>query len=143
MIAATGNIDVTGKIAGLIAPGASAEAGGLTAFSSWRYDGAFSVCSIIRFIIETAWTGKAPDADSADRITASAASKTAVAASDVSARVGTAEFTIDSSICVATTTGFPASRHKPTIRFWITGTSSGGNSTPISPRAIMIASEAS
>ena len=53
-----------------------------------------------------------PAALSADSITASAPSKTAVATSETSARVGTGAVIIDSSICVATTTGFPATRRR-------------------------------
>ena len=59
----------------------------------------------------------------------------AVATSLTSARVGVGEVIIDSSIWVATTTGFPAWRAAATIRFWSGGTSSGGSSTPRSPRA--------
>src|SRR2546423_1556965 len=59
-------------------------------------------------------------------MTASAPSYTALATSDASARVGTGDATIDSSICVATTTGLPAARQARTMRFWIGGTRSGG-----------------
>ena len=45
-----------------------------------------------------------------DNIKESAASNTAVATSDASALVGEGELIIESSICVATTTGFPNSR---------------------------------
>ena len=62
----------------------------------------------MRFMVATASTGYCPAADSADSITASAPSKIAVATSETSARVGTGEVIIDSSICVATTTGLPA-----------------------------------
>jgi hypothetical protein len=50
-------------------------------------------------------------------MTASAPSKTAVATSETSARVGTGAVIIDSSICVATTTGLPALRQARTICF--------------------------
>ena len=50
----------------------------------------------------------------------------AVATSLTSARVGVGEVIIDSSICVATTTGFPNWRAVATMRFWSGGTSSGG-----------------
>mmetsp|Transcript_14899 Transcript_14899/g.44919 ORF Transcript_14899/g.44919 Transcript_14899/m.44919 type:complete len:223 (+) Transcript_14899:847-1515(+) len=48
---------------------------------------------------------------------------------------------MDSSICVATMTGLPASRHMLMMRFWMTGTSYGFISTPRSPRATMMPSE--
>ena len=64
----------------------------------------------MRFMVVTASAGYWPAADSADSITASAPSKIAVATSETSARVGTGELIIDSSICVATTTGLPAQR---------------------------------
>ena len=71
---------------------------------------------------------------------ASAPSKIAVATSDTSARVGTGLEIIDSSICVATTTGLPARRAARVICFWMPGTFSSGISTPRSPRATIIAS---
>jgi len=71
----------------------------------------------IRSIIPTASTGYCPIADSADSITASAPSNTAVATSDTSARVGIAFVIMDSSIWVATTTGFPARRAARIICF--------------------------
>ena len=51
--------------------------------------------------------------------------------------------TIDSSICVATMTGFPAPLHLAMICFWRRGTSQGGTSMPRSPLATMMPSEAS
>ena len=83
----------------------------------------------------------APAALSADSMTASAPSNTAVATSETSARVGTGELIIDSSIWVATTTGLPARRAARVICFWMPGTFSSGISTPRSPRATMSASE--
>jgi hypothetical protein len=65
----------------------------------------------------------------------------AVATSETSARVGTGLSIIDSSICVATITGFAAPRARRTRRFWIGGTACTGSSTPRSPRATMIPSE--
>src|SRR6476659_6522427 len=59
----------------------------------------------------------------------------AVATSLTSARVGVGEVTIDSSICVATTTGLPYWRAVATILFCSGGTCSGGSSTPRSPRS--------
>ncbi len=44
-----------------------------------------------------------------------------------------------SSICVATTTGRPCCRAARTMRFCASGTSSGGSSTPRSPRATITA----
>src|ERR1700726_2162793 len=64
----------------------------------------------MRFIIATPSTGYCPAPDSAESLAASGASKIAVATSDTSARVGTGLVIIDSSICVATTTGLPARR---------------------------------
>ena len=94
----------------------------------------------MRFMVATASTGYCPAADSADSITASAPSKIAVATSDTSARVGTGLVIIDSSICVATTTGLPARRAARVICFWMPGTFSSGISTPRSPRATIRAS---
>ena len=91
-------------------------------------------------MVATASTGYLPAADSADSITASAPSKMAVATSDTSARVGTGLLIIDSSICVATTTGLPARRAARVIDFWMPGTRSSGISTPRSPRATISAS---
>ena len=54
--------------------------------------------------------------------------------------MGAGAWTMESSIWVATTTGLPASRQAPTMRFCALGTSSGGISTPRSPRATMTAS---
>ena len=96
---------------------------------------------MMRSIIATAATGYRPTAVSPDSITASTPSYTAVATSDASARVGTGASIMDSSICVATTTGRPAARHSLTIAFWTLGTRSGGSSTPRSPRATITASE--
>ena len=58
-----------------------------------------------------------------------------MATSDASARVGAGAAIMLSSICVATTTGLPAARAARTRRFCTSGTSSGGSSTPRSPRA--------
>ena len=91
-------------------------------------------------MVATASTGYCPAADSADSITASAPSKMAVATSETSARVGTGEVIIDSSICVATTTGLPAARPSRVICFCTPGTFSSGISTPRSPRATISAS---
>mmetsp|Transcript_18656 Transcript_18656/g.57480 ORF Transcript_18656/g.57480 Transcript_18656/m.57480 type:complete len:435 (+) Transcript_18656:616-1920(+) len=74
---------------------------------------------------------------------ASQPSKMAVATSEHSARVGAGESIMDSSIWVATMTGLPCRRHSSIISFWTMGTSSGGISTPKSPRATMIPSQTS
>ena len=65
----------------------------------------------------------------------------AVATSEASARVGTGLSIIDSSICVATTTGLPRRRQLRMMRFWMPGTRSAGSSTPRSPRATITASD--
>src|SRR5690348_13747972 len=61
-----------------------------------------SVVCTIRAIVETASTGYCPMLVSPDSITASAPSRTALATSDASARVGRELSIIESSICVAT-----------------------------------------
>ena len=94
----------------------------------------------MRFIVVTASSGYWPEALSADSITASAPSNTAVATSETSARVGTGVVIIDSSICVATTTGLPRRRARRVIVFCRPGTCSSGISTPRSPRATITAS---
>ena len=66
----------------------------------------------MRFIVATASTGYLPAALSADSMMASAPSNTAVATSETSARVGTGAVIIDSSICVATTTGLPSAARR-------------------------------
>ncbi len=84
-------------------------------------------------------------ADSPLSMTQSAPSSTALVTSLTSARVGRGFFCMLSSICVATTTGFPAAAamHFSTISFCQMTTSSRGTSTPRSPRATMIPSAAS
>ena len=61
----------------------------------------------MRAIVDTTSTGSAPIAVSADSITASVPSNTALATSLTSARVGAGATIIDSSICVAVITGVP------------------------------------
>mmetsp|Transcript_22145 Transcript_22145/g.62295 ORF Transcript_22145/g.62295 Transcript_22145/m.62295 type:complete len:211 (+) Transcript_22145:449-1081(+) len=73
-------------------------------------------------------------------MTASARSRAALVTSATSARVGRGFFCIDSSICVATTTGLPASRHLATTVFCHVAIWASGTSTPKSPRATMIPS---
>mmetsp|Transcript_36136 Transcript_36136/g.82352 ORF Transcript_36136/g.82352 Transcript_36136/m.82352 type:complete len:371 (-) Transcript_36136:905-2017(-) len=88
-------------------------------------------------------TGYLPCATSPLSITASVPSNTALATSDTSARVGLADVSIDSSICVAVMTGFPAIVHFRIRLFCMSGTCSRGHSTPRSPRATMMQSDAS
>ncbi len=64
----------------------------------------FSAPSITCAIASTAFTGYRPAAVSADNITASVPSMTALATSLTSARVGTGLWIIDSIICVAVIT---------------------------------------
>ena len=66
-----------------------------------------------------------------------------MATSETSARVGIGLSIMLSSIWVATITGLAAARHLRTSRFWIGGTAATGSSTPRSPRATMMPSEAS
>ena len=106
-----------------------------------RQSGSRSTRSTMRSIMLTASYGYCPAAVSALSITASAPSNTAVATSDASARVGAGAVIMLSSICVATTTGMPRWRAARTMRFCASGTSSGGSSTPRSPRATITASD--
>ena len=78
---------------------------------------------------------------SAESMIADVPSRTAFATSLASARVGSACSIIDSSICVAVITGFPASRQRRMIRFCSNGTVAAPISTPRSPRATMSASD--
>mmetsp|Transcript_60566 Transcript_60566/g.118741 ORF Transcript_60566/g.118741 Transcript_60566/m.118741 type:complete len:590 (-) Transcript_60566:46-1815(-) len=102
-----------------------------------------SVFAMILFIMATDSTGNLPLADSPESITASAPSSTALVTSLTSARVGRGFFCMDSSIWVATITGFPEASHRCTISFCQITTSSRGTSTPRSPRATIMPSEAS
>src|SRR5580765_1766520 len=88
----------------------------------------------------TASTGYSPTAVSPESITADVPSRIAFATSLASARVGSGECTMVSSICVAVITGFPRSSALRMIRFWRSGTSAGPISTPRSPRATITAS---
>ena len=87
--------------------------------------------------------GYSPTLVSPESITASAPSRTALATSLASARVGAGAVIIDSSIWVATMTGFALRRALSMMSFWWIGTSSSGHSTPRSPRATMMPSKAS
>ena len=90
---------------------------------------------MMRPIVRTASTGYCPIAVSAESITASVPSQTALATSLVSARVATGCVIIDSSICVAVITGMANSLATLMMSFWARGTRSGGICTPRSPRA--------
>mmetsp|Transcript_90479 Transcript_90479/g.194098 ORF Transcript_90479/g.194098 Transcript_90479/m.194098 type:complete len:222 (+) Transcript_90479:518-1183(+) len=94
----------------------------------------------MRRIMVTAFKGKAPPAVSPESMTQSVPSSTAFATSLASARVGRGKPVIDSSICVAVTTGFPLILHLEIIIFCAKNTFSGGISMPKSPRATMMAS---
>mmetsp|Transcript_2219 Transcript_2219/g.5210 ORF Transcript_2219/g.5210 Transcript_2219/m.5210 type:complete len:214 (-) Transcript_2219:717-1358(-) len=96
-----------------------------------------------RCCMRTDSSGYLPAALSPLSMMASHPSKMAVATSEHSARVGAGESIMLSSICVATITGLPWRRHSSMISFWTMGTSSGGISTPRSPRATMMPSHTS
>ena len=76
-------------------------------------------------------------------MTASVPSKTALATSDTSARVGIGLEIIDSIICVAVITNLFCARAIRIIRFCRPGTAASPTSTPKSPRATIMASDAS
>mmetsp|Transcript_4814 Transcript_4814/g.14376 ORF Transcript_4814/g.14376 Transcript_4814/m.14376 type:complete len:224 (-) Transcript_4814:508-1179(-) len=89
---------------------------------------------------DTARTGKLPAAVSPESMTQSVPSITALATSVASALVGLGFFTMDSSICVAVTTGLPILLHFCIMSFWATQICSVGISIPRSPLATMMAS---
>ncbi len=91
----------------------------------------------------TVSTGYLPAAVSADSMTASVPSSTALATSDTSARVGTGAWIIDSIICVAVIVSLLRSRAIRIIRFCSPGTAALPTSTARSPRATMMPSDAS
>jgi len=93
------------------------------------------------FIVFIDSIGYFPLAVSPLSITASAPSNIAFATSDASALVGLGFSVIDSSICVATITGFPAALHFFIIIFCTVGTSSGGMFSPRSPLATIAPSD--
>ena len=78
---------------------------GLVPSGGMRSSPCSSVDSTMRAMVCTVTTGYSPTLVSPESITASAPSSTAFATSEVSARVGTGLWIIDSSICVATMTG--------------------------------------
>ena len=69
-------------------------------------------------------------------------SYTALATSEISARVGRTFVIMDSSISVAVITRLPSMRHSVITRFCMAGSSSNGISTPRSPRATITPSHA-
>ncbi|CRH72486.1 Uncharacterised protein [Chlamydia trachomatis] len=83
--------------------------------SSWSI--VDSVYSIIFLIVSTASTGYLPLAVSPESITALVPSRTALATSLVSARVGLGFLIMESSICVAVITVLPATLHFFIISF--------------------------
>ena len=83
----------------------------------------------------TASTGYLPEAVSPESMTQLVPSKTALATSLTSARVGRGLRIMESSICVAVMTGLPAMLVRRIIFFCSMGTSQAGISTPRSPRA--------
>jgi hypothetical protein len=97
----------------------------------------------MRAIMRTARAGWAPEAVSPESMVASAPSKMAVATSLASARVGRELDTIECNISVATMAVRRCSAAAASTLRCNTGTCSGGNSTPRSPRATITASLAS
>ena len=91
-------------------------------------------------ISTTVSRGNFPAAVSADSITASVPSSTALATSLTSARVGTGFVIIDSIICVAVMTTLSNSRAILIMRFCNAGTAALPTSTARSPRATMMPS---
>ena len=91
----------------------------------------------------TVSSGYCPLAVSADNMTASVPSSTALATSETSARVGIGLLIIDSIICVAVITSLFCARAMRIMRFCKPGTAASPTSTPKSPRATIIASLAS
>ena len=94
----------------------------------------------MRAIVSTTSSGSWPMAVSAESMTASVPSNTALATSLTSARVGAGAVIMLSSIWVAVMTGTPASTQARMICFCRWGTSSSGHSMPRSPRATITAS---
>ena len=100
-----------------------------------------SVRTSMSCIAWTDCTGYKPLADSPDSMVASVPSRTALATSVTSARVGRGCSCIESSICVAVITGLPNELHFLIKVFWTNGTLMNGISTPMSPRATIKPSE--
>ena len=89
----------------------------------------------------TVSTGYLPVAVSADSITASVPSSTALATSEISARVGTGASIIDSIICVAVMATLFRLLAMRIMRFCSAGTAASPTSTARSPRATMMPSD--
>ena len=89
----------------------------------------------------TVSTGYLPAAVSADSITASVPSSTALATSEISARVGTGDSIIDSIICVAVMAILFRFLAMRIMRFCRAGTAASPTSTARSPRATMMPSD--
>ena len=102
-----------------------------------------SIVSLIFAIVLTHSIGYIPVADSPESIIEVLISYIALATSLTSALVGLGFNIIDSNICVAVITGFPALAHLDINSFCLTGTSSIGISTPKSPLATIIPSDTS
>ena len=109
----------------------------------WYCDRWGSTVPAIFVSISTASTGYFPIADSPESITQSVPSRTALATSVASARVGSRLVVIDSSIWVAVITGFPRRFAFCINSFWTRAICSMGISTPRSPRATIMPSAAS
>ena len=77
-----------------------------------------SADSMMRAIVATERTGYLPAAVSAESITASVPSHTALATSEASARVGRGSLIMDWSICVAVMTTRSRRLADSMIRFW-------------------------
>ena len=103
------------------------------------------VCSAsmqMRSMASTTLTGYLPLAVSADNMTASVPSSTALATSETSARVGIGLEIMDSIICVAVMVNLLSSRAMRIMRFCSAGTDASPTSTARSPRATMMPSDA-
>ena len=129
-----------GEHKGINLPGVAVSSPAIT--DKDRADMAFGLQELgVDFIalsfIRSTSTGWRPMVVSAESITASVPSHTALATSVASARVGVSSVTIDSSIWVAVMTGIPRWFARWMMRFCSIGTVSGASSTPRSPRATM------
>ena len=111
-------------------------------FERWA-KGCFSAPSITRAIALTVSMGYLPTAVSALSITASVPSNTALATSNTSARVGVGAVIIDSIICVAVITTLLALLAASISCFCTATKLASPISTPRSPRATIMPSEAS
>ena len=103
---------------------------------------ASSAAITVSTMVARASMGYLPEAVSPESMTQEVPSNTALATSDTSARVGRGLRIMESSIWVAVMTGRPARVPALIIFFWRMGTSWAGISTPRSPRATMMPSEA-